>query len=72
VIGRRAAQLAVSTLPRTAKVGATPRSVSITSGAPTSPAWMIRSQPRSASTACGRSSPWVSEMTPTMISLSGM
>src|SRR5690606_10816369 len=29
-----------------------------------SPQWMIRSQPRSAASASGRSSPWVSEITP--------
>src|SRR5205814_770634 len=35
-----------------------------TSGAPMSPAWTIASTPASAAMACGRRSPWVSEMTP--------
>src|ERR1700730_15140643 len=48
-----------------------PLSSLITSVVPTSPAWMMRSQPCSAASACGRMSPWVSEMTPTTISRSG-
>src|SRR5258708_658672 len=32
----------------------------------------MRSQPCSAASACGRINPWVSEMTPTVISRSGM
>src|SRR5262249_14590442 len=35
-----------------------------TSGLPTSPAWMMGSQPASAASACGRSRPWVSEIAP--------
>src|SRR5580704_9748909 len=50
-----------------ANVGATSRKRSSTSGLPTSPTWMMRSQPRSAATACGRSRPWVSEMTPSSL-----
>src|ERR1700674_4018969 len=64
VSGRRPAQGPVSTLPRTANTGAIRRSASSTSGLPTSPAWMIGSQPCSAATACRRSRPCVSEMTP--------
>ena len=70
--GRRAAQPPLSIFPRTTNVAAIPPRRSITSGLPTSPAWMMRSAPASAAIACGRSSPWVSEMTPRMISLAAM
>src|SRR5262245_48728536 len=72
VIGSASAQCAPSMFPRTTNVGARLRSASITSGAPTSPAWMMRSAPLSAAIASGRSNPWVSEMTPTRISSPGM
>lgn len=42
------------------------RSLSTTSALPTSPAWMIRSELASATAASGRSSPWVSAITPTV------
>ena len=69
VAGSFSAHACVSTLPRTANVGARMRSASSTSGRPTSPAWMMRSEPRSAAIASGRSRPCVSEMTPTTVSL---
>src|SRR5262245_7557240 len=59
-------------LPRTVDVGAIALSSSIIPGTPTSPAWMMRLDPRSAATASGRISPWVSEITPTMVSEAGM
>jgi hypothetical protein len=50
--------------PRTTWTGASAPSLASTSGVPTSPAWMMGSQPASAATACGRSKPWVSEIAP--------
>src|SRR6516164_1440395 len=44
--------------------GASAPSLASTSGLPTSPAWMMGSQPASAANACGRSRPWVSEIAP--------
>src|SRR5215203_5130008 len=52
-------------LPRTANVGASWLSAFNTVGAPTSPAWMIKSEPARAARACGLISPCVSEMMPT-------
>src|SRR6185503_7556329 len=68
VFGRSAAR-SPSTFPRTAVSGATARSASRIAASPTSPAWMICSQPRSASSASERRSPCVSEMTPIRICL---
>src|ERR1700681_2231880 len=64
VSGRPRAHEAVSTLPRTAVTGAIFASASRISGAPISPAWRMRSDPRRASTDPGRSRPWASEITP--------
>src|SRR6516164_7981053 len=58
------AQAPPSTLPRTAVTGASRDRCSRIAGSPMSPAWMMRLEPRSASRASGRISPWVSEMTP--------
>src|ERR1700742_2129071 len=52
-------------LPRIAVTGASRARISRISGSPTSPACRIWSTPRMASSASGRSSPWVSEITPT-------
>src|SRR5690606_27268710 len=57
----------LSTLPRIAVTGAIASSSRSTSGLPTSPACTIASQPARAAFASGRSSPWVSEMTPTIV-----
>src|SRR5436853_312379 len=62
--GRLVAQAPLSTFPRTAITGAIRRNSSRISGRPTSPAWMISAEPCNAAAACGRSSPWVSEMMP--------
>src|ERR1035438_9622682 len=67
VSGSSPVQSPLSTLPRTAVIGAMSRSLSRISDAPTSPAWMMWSDPRRASTASGRSRPCVSEMTPIRI-----
>src|SRR6266404_9484734 len=64
VVGRESAQVPVSTLPRIAVTRAISASASRISGAPTSPAWRMRSDPRKASTAWRRRRPWVSEITP--------
>src|SRR6516162_6178053 len=64
VTGRFALQAPWSTFPRTAWTGASAPSLASTSGLPTSPAWMMGSQPASAASACGRSRPWVSEIAP--------
>ena len=53
-----------STFPRTAVTGATASSASSTCGPPTSPACTIRSQPSSAASTSGRTSPCVSETSP--------
>jgi len=52
---------------RTAWTGASAPSLASTSGLPTSPAWMIGSQPASAASACGRSRPCVSEIAPMIL-----
>ena len=54
----------LSTFPLIAITGAIRRSLSMTSGRPMSPAWMIRSTPASRCSASGRSNPCVSEITP--------
>src|SRR6516164_4361186 len=64
VTGRFALQAPWSTFPRTAWTGASAPSLASTSGLPTSPAWMMGSQPARAASACGRSRPWVSEIAP--------
>src|SRR6516225_1140761 len=64
VTDRFALQAPWSTFPRTAWTGASAPSLASTSGLPTSPAWMMGSQPASAASACGRSRPWVSEIAP--------
>src|SRR6266550_4161668 len=64
-VGSSMAHGPLSLLPRTARTGATARSASNTAGAPMSPQWTMRSDPRSRSTASGRIRPWVSEITPT-------
>src|SRR6516164_3594120 len=58
------AQPPLSTLPRTAVTGASADRRSRIAGSPMSPAWIMCSEPRSASRASGRTRPWVSEMTP--------
>ena len=60
------AQGARSLLPRTAVTGAMVDNVSRTPS-PMSPAWTMKSLPRSTSTASGRRRPWVSEMSPIRI-----
>ncbi len=64
VNGRLRPQASVSTFPRTATTGAIVSSLLRISGPPTSPAWRIRSEPRSARTASSRSSPCVSDINP--------
>src|SRR6516162_2191256 len=64
VTGKFALQAPWSTFPRAAWTGASAPSLASTSGLPTSPAWMMGSQPASAASACGRSRPWVSEIAP--------
>src|SRR4029077_10331896 len=54
----------VSTLPRTATIGAISLNLSRISGSPTSPAWTISSEPRNASNASSRNNPCVSEISP--------
>ena len=56
-----------SMLPRTTTTGASFRSASRIAGLPTSPAWMMSSEPRIASTASSRSNPCVSEISPTIL-----
>ena len=53
-----------STLPLIAITGAIRCSRVITSGRPISPAWMMCATPARHCSASGRSTPWVSEMTP--------
>ena len=48
----------------TATTGATAHNCSMIPGLPTSPAWIIRSDPFSAVNASGRKRPWVSEISP--------
>src|SRR5216684_1003772 len=72
VSARARAHEAVSTLPRTAVTGAIFASASRILGAPTSPAWRMRSDPRRASTASARSRPCVSEITPRVIRFSAI
>src|SRR5271163_154102 len=64
VSGRESAQGSMSTLPRTAVTGAICASASRISGAPMSPAWRMRWDPRRARIASGRRRPCVSEITP--------
>src|SRR5215470_2908838 len=59
VTGRLALHAPQSTFPRTAWTGASAPSLASTSGLPTSPAWMMGSQPASAASASARSRPWV-------------
>jgi hypothetical protein len=62
--GSAAAHAAVSLLPRTAVTGASAASASRIAGSPMSPPCTMRSQPRKAASASGRSRPCVSEMRP--------
>jgi len=66
VIGNWDAHGPLSTLPLTATTGATAHNCSMIPGLPTSPAWIIRSDPFSAVNASGRKRPCVSEMSPTI------
>src|SRR5262245_52002370 len=66
--GRADAQAPPSTLPRIATTGATAASAARTCEPPTSPACRIRSTPRRALSASGRTRPWVSEIRPRCIS----
>lgn len=60
----RDAHSPLSIFPRTATTGAILRRFPMISGVPTSPAWTMSSHPSRALTASGRSSPWVSEISP--------
>src|SRR5439155_1934004 len=65
VSGTARAQPPRSLLPRTAVIGASARSASSISGVPMSPACTMWSLPRRYASASGRSSPCVSEISPT-------
>jgi len=69
VVGSAAAQAPWSMFPLTATTGARVFSASTISGLPTSPAWMIRSDPCSACSASSRNTPWVSEISPMVVRL---
>jgi len=71
VVGIFRAQELRSTLPRTAVTGAISASLSKISGAPMSPAWMMKADPSRAANASGRSRPWVSEITPICVIFTG-